>query len=105
MLLLCAATYFISALGSAIAGGWYTLLAFRFLGGIAIGVSSVMAPMYIAEIAPARLRGRLVAVSQLNIVVGILVAFFTNYLLVNVGRTIGVGCSESWRFRPPSSLF
>ena len=91
MLLFCAATYFVSALGSAMATGWYTLLAFRFLGGIAIGASSVMAPMYIAEIAPARLRGRLVAVSQLNIVVGILVAFFTNYLLVNVG-------ADNWRW-------
>ena len=82
---------FVSALGSAMASGWYALLAFRFLGGIAIGASSVMAPMYIAEIALARLRGRLVAVSQLNIVVGILAAFFTNYLLVGVG-------ADNWRW-------
>ena len=86
ILLICGATYFISALGCAMASGWYTLLAFRFLGGIAIGASSVMAPMYIAEIAPAKLRGRLVAVVQLNIVVGILVAFLTNYFLVNSGE-------------------
>lgn len=91
VLIACGAAYFVSALGCALAGGWYTLLAFRFLGGIAIGASSVMAPMYIAEIAPARLRGRLVAVSQLNIVVGILVAFFTNYLLVNTG-------ADNWRW-------
>ncbi len=91
MLSFCGATYFVSALGCALASGWYTLLIFRFLGGVAIGASSVMAPMYIAEIAPGRLRGRLVAVSQLNIVVGILVAFFTNYLLVNIG-------ADNWRW-------
>jgi sugar porter (SP) family MFS transporter len=86
MLMVCGATYFVSALGCSVASGWYTLLAFRFFGGIAIGASSVMAPMYIAEIAPAKLRGRLVAVVQLNIVIGILVAFLTNYLLVNAGE-------------------
>ena len=85
MLLVCAGLYFISALGSALASGWYTLLFSRFLGGLAIGASSVMAPMYIAEISPARLRGRLVAVSQFNIVMGILIAFFSNYLLVDTG--------------------
>ena len=91
MLLICGATYFVSALGCGFASGWHMLLAFRFLGGIAIGASSVMAPMYIAEIAPARMRGRLVAVVQLNIVIGILVAFFTNYLFVNFGES-------SWRW-------
>ncbi len=85
MLLITGAAYFVSAIGSALATGWYTLLAFRFLGGIAIGAASVMAPMYIAELAPGRLRGRLVAVSQFNIVIGILVAFFSNYLLVGIG--------------------
>ena len=91
MLMLTGAAYFISAIGSALATGWYALLIFRFLGGIAIGAASVMAPMYIAEIAPGRMRGRLVAVSQFNIVVGILVAFFSNYLLVNVG-------ADNWRW-------
>lgn len=91
VLAVCGAAYLVSALGCALAAGWYTLLAFRFLGGIAIGASSVMAPMYIAEIAPARLRGRLVAVSQLNIVIGILVAFITNYLLVDAG-------GDNWRW-------
>ncbi len=91
MLLLTGAAYFVSAIGSALATGWYTLLIFRFLGGVAIGAASVMAPMYIAEIAPGRMRGRLVAVSQFNIVVGILVAFFSNYLLVNVG-------ADNWRW-------
>ena len=91
ILLVCGATYFVTALGCAMANGWYTLLVFRFLGGIAIGASSVMAPMYIAEIAPGRLRGRLVAVAQLNIVIGILVAFFSNYMLVDVG-------ADNWRW-------
>ena len=73
------------------ASGWYTLLASRFIGGIAIGAASVMAPMYIAEISPGRLRGRFVAVAQFNIVFGILVAFFSNYLLVGIG-------ADNWRW-------
>jgi sugar porter (SP) family MFS transporter len=86
MLSICGVLYFISALGCALAGGWYVLIVSRFIGGLAIGGASVMAPMYIAEIAPARMRGRLVAVAQFNIVFGILVAFFSNYLLVNTGE-------------------
>ncbi len=85
LLSICGILYFISALGCAVASGWYTLLVSRFVGGLAIGAASVMAPMYIAEIAPGRLRGRLVAVAQFNIVLGILVAFFSNYLLVGIG--------------------
>ncbi len=86
MLYLCALLYTISAVGCALAPVWPVLLISRFLGGIAIGAASVMAPMYIAEIAPARLRGRLVAVAQFNIVCGIMVAFFSNYLLVNAAN-------------------
>lgn len=85
ILLICGIFYFLSAVGCAFADGWYFLLFSRFLGGLAIGASSVMAPMYIAEISPARMRGRLVAVAQFNIVFGILVAFFSNYLLVDTG--------------------
>ena len=85
LLSICGVLYFISALGCAVASGWYALLVSRFIGGVAIGAASVMAPMYIAEIAPGRLRGRLVAVAQFNIVLGILVAFFSNYLLVGIG--------------------
>ncbi len=91
LLSICGALYFFSALGCAVATGWYTLLVFRFIGGLAIGAASVMAPMYIAEISPGRLRGRLVAVAQFNIVLGILVAFFSNYLLVGVGP-------DNWRW-------
>jgi sugar porter (SP) family MFS transporter len=91
MLSFCGVLYFISAFGCALADNWYILLFSRFIGGLAIGGASVMAPMYIAEIAPGRLRGRLVAVAQFNIVFGILVAFFSNYLLVNLG-------SANWRW-------
>src|SRR5688572_25570390 len=62
-----AVIYFVSALGCGFAQGWASLLAFRFIGGLAIGGSSVVAPMYIAEIAPAAMRGRLVALSQFNV--------------------------------------
>lgn len=76
--------YFVSAVGCGIAWNWYSLLAFRLLGGLAVGASSVVAPMYIAEISPARFRGRLVAVTQLNIVLGMLVAYMSNYVIAQL---------------------
>jgi SP family arabinose:H+ symporter-like MFS transporter len=76
-----AACYLVSALGCAFAWNWYALLAFRFVGGLGIGGSSVVGPVYIAEVAPANWRGRLVGCFQINIVVGILVAYFSNYLI------------------------
>ncbi|MGD0896750.1 MAG: MFS transporter [Thermoguttaceae bacterium] len=72
--------YFVSALGCGFAQTWYELLGARFLGGVAIGGASVVTPMYIAEISPPRLRGRLVMVNQFNIVVGVLLSFVSNYL-------------------------
>jgi len=83
--------YLVSALGSAIAPGVYVFMFFRLLGGFAIGASSVVAPMYISEIAPAKNRGKLVATFQFNIVFGILIAYLSNYLLQ------GVGGNNSWR--------
>src|SRR3954471_5145257 len=71
--------YLVSALGCGIAWDWYSLLAFRFLGGLGVGGSSVLGPMYIAEIAPAKWRGRLVGLFQFNVVFGILLAYFSNY--------------------------
>ena len=71
--------YFVSAVGSAAAWDWYSFVAFRWLGGLGVGASSVVAPMYIAEISPPRFRGRLVAITQFNIVFGILVAYMSNY--------------------------
>jgi sugar porter (SP) family MFS transporter len=76
-----AVLYLISAVGCASSWSWPALLVFRFIGGLAIGGSSVLGPMYIAEIAPARLRGRLVGFFQFNVVFGILVAYFSNYLI------------------------
>ena len=73
--------YLISGLGCAIAWNWGALVAFRFIGGLGVGGSSVLGPMYIAEIAPAKLRGRLVGFFQFNVVFGILVAYFSNYLI------------------------
>ncbi len=73
--------YLISALGCALAFNWYSLVFFRFVGGLAIGGSSVLGPMYIAEIAPAKWRGRLVGFFQFNVVAGILLAYFSNYVI------------------------
>jgi sugar porter (SP) family MFS transporter len=73
--------YLVSALGCAFAWSWTSLVVFRFVGGLGIGGSSVLAPMYIAEIAPARDRGRLVGSFQISIVAGILIAYFSNYLV------------------------
>jgi sugar porter (SP) family MFS transporter len=83
--------YFVSAVGSAIAWEVYSFMFFRFIGGLGVGASSVTAPMYISEIAPAKQRGRLVALFQFNIVLGILLAFVSNYYLK--------GASENdWRW-------
>ena len=85
--------YFVSAIGSALAWSWTSFLVFRFLGGLGVGGTSVVSPMYIAEISPAPLRGRLVAVTQFNIVLGILLAYFSNYVVAQ----LGLGAAE-WRW-------
>jgi SP family arabinose:H+ symporter-like MFS transporter len=82
---LTAVLYLISAFGCAFTWSWGALVAFRVIGGLGIGASSVLGPMYIAEISPANLRGRLVGVFQINIVFGILVAYFSNYLISGSG--------------------
>jgi SP family arabinose:H+ symporter-like MFS transporter len=86
--------YFISSLGCALAWNWPALVVFRFIGGLGIGGSSVLGPMYIAEIAPAKWRGRLVGFFQFNVVLGILLAYFSNYL-IGLG---GFGNAE-WRWQ------
>ena len=85
--------YVISALGCAFSWNWPSLLFFRFIGGLGIGGSSVLGPVYIAEIAPARWRGMLVGCFQINVVVGILVAYLSNYLI----GLAGFGMNE-WRW-------
>jgi SP family arabinose:H+ symporter-like MFS transporter len=86
-----AVLFLVSAVGSALAIDWYTFLFFRFVGGLGVGCSSVTAPMYISELAPASHRGRLVAMFQFNVVLGILIAFLSNYLLQDIGE-------NSWRW-------
>jgi len=88
-----AVLYLISALGCAVSWNWYSLLFFRLIGGLGIGGSSVLGPMYIAEIAPAKWRGRLVGLFQFNVVGGILVAYLSNYLI----RQSHLG-PEDWRW-------
>lgn len=83
--------FFISAIGSACANNPIVFAAFRFIGGLGVGASTIAAPAYISEIAPAKDRGKLVAFYQFNIVLGILVAFLSNYLLRNTGE-------NSWRW-------
>lgn len=84
-LLIASLLFFISAIGSALSEHLYIFIIFRFIGGIAVGIASILSPMYISEIAPAEKRGRLVSLNQLAIVIGILVAFFSNYLLAATG--------------------
>ncbi|MDR0338522.1 MAG: sugar porter family MFS transporter [Planctomycetaceae bacterium] len=101
-LIILAVFYFVSAIGSAFPElhgilttpcDWYSFLFFRFLGGIAVGGASVVSPLYTAEISPAKTRGVLVAITQFNIVLGILAAFFSNFVIV------GFGCGElEWRW-------
>jgi SP family arabinose:H+ symporter-like MFS transporter len=86
--------YVLSALGCAFAVSWPMLLVARFIGGLGIGGSSVLGPVYIAELAPARWRGRLVGLFQINIVLGILLAYFSNYVI----GTFGLGVNE-WRWQ------
>ena len=76
--------YFLSALGCALAWNWGSLITFRIIGGLGIGGSSVLAPMYIAELSPAQWRGRLVGCFQVSIVLGILLAYLSNFLIVRM---------------------
>lgn len=86
--------FFVSALGCALAWDWYSLVIFRFVGGLGIGGASVLGPMYIAEIAPAQYRGRLVGFFQFNIVLGILFAYLSNYII----GLLDLGMLE-WRWK------
>ncbi len=87
--------YLVSALGCALTWSWPALLAFRLIGGLGIGGSSVLGPVYLAELAPARLRGRLVGLFQINIVAGILLAYASNYVVASL---IDGGPAWRWQF-------
>jgi sugar porter (SP) family MFS transporter len=89
-----AVLYVISAIGSALAWSWPSLMVFRLIGGLGIGASSVLGPVYIAELAPAKWRGRLVGAFQFNVVLGILVAYTSNYII----RLANLGAAE-WRWQ------
>lgn len=97
--------YFASSLGCAMSWNWWSFLLFRFVGGLAVGGASVVSPLYIAEISPAYYRGRMVAITQFNIVFGILLAYLSNYLIGG----LHLGPNE-WRWMfgvmaVPSALF
>ncbi|HEY1807707.1 MAG TPA: sugar porter family MFS transporter [Acidobacteriaceae bacterium] len=89
-----AVLYLFSAAGCAMAWNWPSLLAFRLVSGLGIGGSSVLGPVYLAELAPARLRGRLVGLFQINIVAGILLAYASNYFVASL-----IGGPDTWRWQ------
>ena len=91
---LTAILYVVSAIGCGLAWSWPAFMLFRFVGGLGIGASSVLGPVYIAELAPAKWRGRLVGMFQFNIVTGILLAYVSNYWI----RTMHLGATE-WRWQ------
>lgn len=90
-LIIIGVLYFVSALGSAFANDSITFAVFRFLGGLGVGASTIAAPAFVSEIAPADKRGKLVSLYQFNIVLGILIAFLSNYLLRDTGE-------QPWRW-------
>lgn len=112
MLMLAAIFFLVSAWGSGVAGTSGAFIVYRIIGGLAVGAASVMAPAYISEIAPARLRGGLASLQQIAIVVGLTVAFFSNYYLASVsgGATAEFRGTETWRWMfwveiAPAALF
>src|SRR5210317_1496103 len=97
VLKIAAVLFAISAIASAVAPNFITLVVARMLGGFGVGAALIIAPMYIAEIAPPSVRGRLVSFNQLNIVIGISAAYFSNYLILSLGQS-DLGWVQSLRF-------
>ncbi len=97
---LTAILYVVSAVGCGLAWNWDSFMVFRFIGGLGIGASSVLGPVYIAELAPAKWRGRMVAAFQFNVVFGIMVAYTSNYVI----RTMHLGATE-WRWQVGVAAF
>ncbi len=91
ILFIVALLFAVSAIGSALANSMPSFVIFRLIGGISVGASSVVAPMYISEISPAKVRGRMTALFQFNVIFGIMIAFVSNYFLRDAG-------SEPWRW-------
>ena len=96
VLMVAAALFAVSAIYSALAPDFTSLVIARMIGGFGVGAALIIAPMYIAEIAPPAMRGRLVSFNQLNIVLGISIAFFSNYLILKLGQS-GLDWAESLR--------
>ena len=102
-MIITAIFYGVAALGSGIAGGLAQLILYRFIGGIAIGMASALAPIYISEIAPPRFRGRLGMLQQLAIVAGILLSFISNYLIANADY-FSINANNQWRYMLGAAL-
>ncbi|TNF39783.1 MAG: MFS transporter, partial [Bacteroidetes bacterium] len=103
VLLVTSILFAVSAIGSGVANSIPTFVLYRILGGLAVGGASVLAPMYIAEVSPAHLRGRMVSINQLTIVIGISMAYYSNYFLLQIGEN-----AWRWMFAAeavPSLLF
>lgn len=101
MLIVAAIFFVVSAWGSGIATGSLEFIAYRIIGGLAVGAASVMAPAYISEVAPARYRGRLTTIQQVAIICGLTAAFLSNYFLANIsGSALNVlwWGQETWRW-------
>ncbi|PJJ75825.1 SP family arabinose:H+ symporter-like MFS transporter/SP family xylose:H+ symportor-like MFS transporter [Thermoflavifilum aggregans] len=103
MMLTTAVLYIITSLGCGIAWNFTALVIFRFIGGIAIGMASTLAPIYISEVAPADIRGRLGMIQQLAIVIGILIAFISNYYIANASF-IFLSLQNHWRYMLAAAL-
>jgi SP family arabinose:H+ symporter-like MFS transporter len=97
VLKIAAALFGVSAVASAIAPDFLFLVIARMVGGFGVGAALIIAPVYIAEIAPPELRGRMVSFNQLNIVLGISIAFFSNYLILSLGQS-DLALAETMRF-------
>ena len=97
IMILTALLYIIAALGSGLSGSFTQLIVYRLVGGLAIGMASTIAPIYISEIAPADFRGRLGMLQQLAIVTGILLSFISNYFIVNSSLSF-LHADNYWRY-------
>jgi len=98
LLVLCAVFLAVSAVGSGLANSLTSFFIYRFIGGLGVGMASTLSPVYIAEVSPADIRGKFVSLNQLTIVIGILIAYFTNYLLAGIGP-------NNWRWMFASEAF
>lgn len=97
VLMLSALLFFVSALGTALPRNLFEFIVFRIIGGIGVGAASMASPMYIAEISPAHIRGRLVSANQFAIVLGILIVYFVNYFIAE-GKTAAWNVDYGWRW-------